>query len=613
MVLSILSVISIAVHFLFIFTQPSLAKWPLLFIIFIGTGPLIWQIALKIYQKNFGADILAVLSILAAFVLGQYLACVLVITMLASGQALEDLALKRASSLLYQLTQRMPTRAHRRIGDIIEDIDISEINVGDLIIIYPHETSPVDGEVAEGHGHMDESYLTGEPYKVSKSPGVFVISGSINSETALVIRATKLAKDSRYAQIIKIIKDADEKKPRMRRLGDQLGAIFTPIALFLAASAWIYTKDPMRFLSVLVIATPCPLLIALPVVLISAISLSARRGILIKDPLVLERLPTCVTAIFDKTGTLTLGQPRLTEIMLAAGSSKNEILIATASLEQYSKHPLSKAILDAAKKLNLKLRTATRVEEKPGRGLVGVVDNIVVKITSRQKLLTERPELEHLLPASISGLECIVLINNNYAATLRFHDDPRADSLDFVSHLRPFHSFKKIMLVSGDRESEVLYLAKKLQITHTYSSQSPEQKLELVREETRKNSTLFVGDGINDAPALRAATVGIAFGNMSAVTREAGGAVIMENTLSKIDELLHISIDMRAIALQSAIGGMGLSFIGMGFAAAGLITPVAGALLQQAIDIIAILNALRLSFRYKVKTDLQFSRANKNK
>jgi P-type E1-E2 ATPase len=169
------------------------------------------------------------------------------------------------------------------------------------------------------------------------------------------------------------------------------------------------------------------------------------------------------------------------------------------------------------------------------------------------------------------------------------------------------------MLVSGDRESEVLYLAKKLQITHTYSSQSPEQKLELVREETRKNSTLFVGDGINDAPALRAATVGIAFGNMSAVTREAGGAVIMENTLSKIDELLHISIDMRAIALQSAIGGMGLSFIGMGFAAAGLITPVAGALLQQAIDIIAILNALRLSFRYKVKTDLQFSRANKNK
>lgn len=605
--LSILSIIAIALYFLLKLLAPEFADWPLLFIIFLGAGPLIWQIGIKLYHKNFGADILAAISIVAAFILGQYLAGVLVIMMLASGQALERFALRRASSLLYQLTKRMPTRARRRIGDKVEDIDTSEIRVGDLIIIAPHETSPVDGEVIEGHGYMDESYLTGEPYKVAKTPGVLVISGSINSETALLIKATRLPKDSRYAQIINVIKEAEQKKPYIRRLGDQLGAIFAPISLLLAVSAWIYTKEPLRFLSVLVIATPCPLLIAIPVALISAISLAARRGILIKDPVILERLPTCRTAIFDKTGTLTLGQPHLTEILLAPGFSESQIIADVASVERYSKHPLSQAILNAAEKSNLVLEMAKSVEEKPGKGLVGVVNNKEIKITSRQKVLKDKPELEKIIPISASGLECIILINNNYAATLRFHDAPRTNSLDFVRHLKPFHSFKKIMLVSGDRESEVAYLAEKLEIKETFSSQSPEQKLELVRKEIKKNPTLFVGDGINDAPALKMATVGIAFGQISAVTKEAGGAVVMENTLEKIDELLHISIDMRKIALQSAIGGMALSFVGMGFAAAGLIPPVAGALLQQAIDIVAILNALRLSFRDKISIDLPSS------
>lgn len=603
-VLAILCVIAIALYLVLKLFSPEIANWPLYIIIFIGAVPLIWQIGIKLYHKNFGADILAAISIVAAAILGQYLACVIVIMMLASGQALESFALKRASSLLFQLSKRMPTRARRQVGDKFEDIDIKEIKVGDLIIVAPHETSPVDGIIIQGHGYMDESYLTGEPYEVAKTPGAFVISGSINSRSALLVKATKLPKDSRYAQIIKVIEEAEQKKPYIRRLGDQLGAIFAPISLGIAIGAWIFTGEPLRFLSVLVIATPCPLLIAIPVAIISAISLAARRGIVIKDPAVLERLPTCRTAIFDKTGTLTLGQPRLTEIILAPGFSKNEVLSQVASLEQYSKHPLAQAVLDGANELNLVLEMASSVEEKPGKGLVGIINNKEVKITSRKKVLKDYPELETLIPISSSGLECIVLINNTYAATLKFHDAPRTDSLEFLLHLEPLHAFKKIMLVSGDRESEVAYLAKQLRIKESYSSQSPEQKLDIVIKETKKNPTLFVGDGINDAPALKVATVGIAFGQVSAVTKEAGGAIVMENTLAKIDELLHISIDVRKIALQSAIGGMALSFIGMGFAASGYISPVLGALLQQAIDIVAILNALRLSFKHEISIDL---------
>lgn len=596
--LLLLGIIGIGLHF-WLNTH-----WPLLVVIFLGAVPLIGQIIIKLYNKNIGADVLAAISIIAAFILGEYLACVLVILMLAGGQAMEAFALGRASLVLKELSRRMPTMARRKRENNIEAIDFSEIQIGDLMLIAPHETCPVDGIVIEGNGFMDESYLTGEPYRVAKAPGTTVISGSINGETLLVVRAEKLPQDSRYARIIKVMEEAEQKRPQLRRLGDQLGAIFAPISLLLAAGAWIYSSDPTRFLSVLVIATPCPLLIAIPVAIISSISLAARRGIIISDPIVLERLPTCTTAIFDKTGTLTYGQPVLTEILVANNFQKNEVLAKVASLEQYSKHPLAQAIVSAAHKEQINLIEAKNVMEKPGQGLVGTVENFQVLITGRQKVLAQQPTLKDILPPSTVGLECIILIDNNYAATMRFHDIPKADSHSFVSHLGPFHAFKKVMLVSGDRESEVAYLAKELEISETLSSQSPEQKLKLVRAETQKAPTLFMGDGINDAPALRAATVGIAFGQPTAVTREAAGAVVMENTLSKVDELLHLSNNMRKIALQSAIGGMALSFVGMGFASFGYISPVAGALLQQLIDLLAILNALRLTWHRKIKIDL---------
>ena len=602
--IAILSLITIGIYFLLSALNPTLANVPLLFLIIIGGIPLFLQIFLKLLKRNFGADSLAAIALATGIVLHQYLAASLIILMLASGQTLEHYARRKASSVLLALVKRMPTIAHRKMNHEIEDILLTDIHIHDEIVIYPHETCPVDGIVIEGNGSMDESYLTGEPYLISKAPGASVLSGAINGESVLLIQATKLPVDSRYATIVSVLEKAEQKRPSIRRLGDQIGAIFAPIALLFAAGTWYLTNDAIRFLSVLVIATPCPLLIAIPITIISAISQAAKQAIIIKDPIVLEQLPTCKTAIFDKTGTLTYGKPTLTAIYTAANYTKEHILQYVGSLERYSKHPLASAVIKATQEQHIHLLESTSVSEKPGQGLNGIINQRKVSVTSRKKLLEMLPECDSLLPPISQGLECIILLDDQYAATLHFHDAPRADSKSFINHLIPAHQFKKVMLVSGDRESEVNYLAELVPFTDIYASQSPEQKLAIVQHERKRAPTVFMGDGINDAPALTAATVGIAFGQHSHVTAEAAGAVIMENTLSKVDELLHLSINTRNIAAQSAVGGMLLSLVGMGFAATGFINPVMGAILQEFIDVFAIANALRLAFSSKIKIDL---------
>ena len=317
------------------------------------------------------------------------------------------------------------------------DVALDAVAVGDTLVVFPHEVCPVDGTVVEGHGVMDESYLTGEPYQMSKAPGSTVLSGAVNGDSALTIRADRLALDSRYATIMQVMQASEQGRPRLRRLGDQLGAIYTPVALAVAMVAWAVSFDPTRFLAVLVVATPCPLLIAIPVAIIGAVSLAARRGIIIRDPAVLEKIDTCRTAIFDKTGTLTYGQPRLTELIPGQGRDEGEVLTLVAALERYSRHPLSGAILDAARKAGATLPEAGAVSEPPGQGLVGSVSGRAVEVTSRKKAVARMPELGAELPATSGGLECIILIDGRYAATLRFRDQPRADSASFIHHLRP--------------------------------------------------------------------------------------------------------------------------------------------------------------------------------
>jgi heavy metal translocating P-type ATPase len=481
------------------------------------------------------------------------------------------------------------------VGSVLTDVPLDKVAVSDTLVVFPHEICPVDGTVVEGHGVMDEAYLTGEPYVVSKTPGSTVLSGAINGETALTIRADKLAVDSRYAKIMQVMRASEQRRPRLRRLGDQLGAFYTPLALLIALIAWGLSGEVLRFLAVLVVATPCPLLIAIPVAIIGSISLAARRGIIIKDPAVLENVETCRTAIFDKTGTLTYGRPKLTHLLPGPGFRDRDVLSLVASLERYSKHPLSGAVLDTAKEAGVALMDASKVSEPPGAGLRGTVGGRTIEVTSRKKFASQRPEHARDLPPLSGGLECVIVIDDRYAATLRFRDEPRTEGASFIHHLRPKHRFDRLMLVSGDRESEVRYLADQVGIKEVYAGQSPEQKLELVREETKRANTLFLGDGINDAPALTAATVGIAFGQNSDITAEAAGAVIMESSLGKVDEFLHVSRRMRSIALQSAVGGMALSVIGMLLAAMGYLPPVAGAIMQEVIDVLAVVNALRVA------------------
>ncbi|WZP00962.1 heavy metal translocating P-type ATPase [Isosphaeraceae bacterium EP7] len=575
---------------------------PLLFALACG-APLVFGLAVRLARLEFSSDLLAGISIVTSVILGEYLAGTLVVLMLSGGQALENYAVRRASFALEALARRMPSLAHRKRDGSVGDIPLGEVAVGDALVVFPHETCPVDGIVLEGSSTMNEAYLTGEPFLLPKTLGSAVLSGAINGNGALTIRAEKTAVDSRYAKIMQVMRESEQKRPRLRRLGDQLGAVYTPLAVVIALVAWAWSGDVLRFLGVLVVATPCPLLIAIPVAIIGSVSLAARRGIIIKDPAVLEKIDTCRVAIFDKTGTLTYGQPKLTEVIPAAGFSADEALADVASLERYSRHPLASAILEAAAEAKLPLVEALEVGERPGEGLRGVIDSRTVQVTSRKKLTAQSPEVAGLLPPLAGGLECVVLFDGRYAATLRFRDEPRAEGKSFVRHLKPRHGFQRIMLVSGDRESEVSYLAEKVGITEVYASQSPEQKLALVRAETQRANTVFMGDGINDAPALTAATVGIAFGKGSDVTAEAAGAVILDSSLERVDEMLHIGRRMRSIALQSAIGGMGLSLIGMGIAAAGYLPPVAGAITQEVIDVLAVLNALRTSMTPKTLTN----------
>jgi heavy metal translocating P-type ATPase len=600
--IAVLSTAGILTYLLlrYLFEVPSFwSRAPLILTLILGGVPLVAVVVRKIISREFGSDLLAAFSIITAIILGEYLAGAIVVLMLSGGTALESFAARRASSVLEALARRMPQIAHRKNGAAISDLALDQVSVGDTLAIFPHEICPVDGVLLEGQGTMDESYLTGEPFLMAKAPGSPVFSGAINGDSALTIRAEKRPVDSRYEKIMQVMKESKENRPRLRRLGDELGAWYTPVAMALAIVAWVASGDPRRFLAVLVVATPCPLLIAIPVAVIGAISLAARSGIIIKNPAILEQIASCRTLIFDKTGTLTYGKPSLTDVISFSGFREELVLQKAASVELYSKHPLAGAILDAAQTAHLALEPAAEISEKPGEGLRGIVGGREIWITGRSKVPAQFAES---LPPG-AGLECLIFVDGTPAAIFRFRDAPRKDTQPFVKHLKPRHDVSKVMLISGDRESEVRYLAETVGITEVYAGKSPEEKVAIVREETKRAKTLFVGDGINDAPALQTATVGVAFGLSNDITSEAADAVILETSLGKVDELFHIGRRMRAIALQSAVGGMLLSIGGMFVAAAGYLPPVAGAVTQEVIDLIAVLNAVRVALPMRVRTD----------
>lgn len=588
----ILAGMSLTITTQFFLHSGVVAREILVVTVAISLVPLLAGLALQMIKGNFSVDVLAAVSTVSAIVMGQYWVAAIVLLMLSGGKALEDYATRRASSVLGALAKRMPNIAHRLDPDgSIVDVATDAVAVGDRLSLHPHELCPVDGVVVEGNGTMDESYLTGEPFFLGKAPGAIVLSGAINGDAALTIQATRLVGDSRYARIIAILKDSEKNRSHMRRIADRLGAWYTPIAIAIAAASWIASGDPERFLAVVVIATPCPLLLAIPVAIIGAISVAARCGIVIKDPSILEKIDSCDTLIVDKTGTLTYGRPTLEEIVRVGSWPADLILQLAASIEQYSKHPLAAPVLAYARNQQLELHVPKDVFEIPGNGLTAHVDGYLVTLTGRSKL----PErLARKLPDSGGGLEGIVVIDGEPAGILRFRDEPRAESKPFLGHLRSRHGIQNIVLLSGDRKSEVAEFARRMEITQTHGGQSPEEKVAIVRDLTRTHRTLYVGDGINDAPAMMNATAGIALGVNSDITSAAAGAVILQASLASIDDLIHIGSRMRRIALISAIGGMTLSGVGMVASAMGFLKPIEGALLQELIDLLAILHSLRV-------------------
>lgn len=565
--------------------------------------PLVISLVQQVLKGNFGVDILAVLSIVTSLILSQYWVAALVVLMLSGGQALEGYATGRASSVLSVLANRMPQAAHKA-GEVIADVAVDTIRVGDELLIYPHEICPVDGQVVRGQGSMDESYLTGEPFLIEKAPGSTVLSGAINGNVALTIRATKIASDSRYAKIVEVLHASEEDRPEIQRLGDRLGSWYTPIAIVIALASWLFSGHSERFLAVLVIATPCPLLISIPVAIIGAISVGAKLGIIIKDPSILEKMETCHVLIVDKTGTLTYGKPSLTSIDSLGNTSPDAVLQYAASLERYSKHPLANAVTAAAEKQGLIPLKVGDVSEPPGSGLTGHVAGKLVTVTGRGKLSAENSSS---MPPIAPGLECVLLIDGKLAGVIHFQDEPRRESKSFLGHLDSKHHISRVVLLSGDRPAEVALFAAGVGITEAYGGKSPEEKVEFVRKTTLKDRTLYLGDGINDAPAMMAATAGIALGVNSDITSEAAGAVILQSSLVSVDELMHIGRRMRGIALISAVGGMSLSLLGMAAASLGLLRPIQGAIAQEVIDLLSILNSLRMILPMGPLTDFETS------
>lgn len=566
------------------------AEWILLVSALCISGALVlFDLLRDVLKKEFSSDFLAGISIVTAAILQEYWAAILVVFMLSGGQSLERLAMKNASAILQALSQRMPHKARRRSNGSIEEISLDEVRVGDVIELHPHDICPVDGIVIDGRSSMDEAFLTGEPYVMPKVGGSTVISGAINGEGLLTIRASALAQDSRYQKIAAVIEQQATRRVRMRRIADAIASWYTPFGLLVAVLAGVLSGDSTRFLAVLVVATPCPLIIGIPVAIIGAISSAARKGIIIRDPSSLETASTCSAMILDKTGTLTVGKPQVTAITLFGSWRETELLPLLFSAEQYSKHPLATAIVERGKAAGCSPHEVISVTEQPGRGLLATVDGRTIEVGS-WSLLTEKGVTIHQQP---QGLSCGVVVDGSPAALITFRDTPRRESRPFVQHLADRHGIRNVMMLSGDRDAEAQYLAAQVGITTARGGLSPEEKLTTLQDVMSRERAIFIGDGINDAPSLQAATVGIGLGTKSDIIGESADVIILEPSLERVDAFLHLSHRVRTIALQTGLGGIALSIIGMAAAAAGFLPPVIGACVQEGIDLLSIMNALR--------------------
>jgi heavy metal translocating P-type ATPase len=588
------ALVAVIVGLVLEFTQQHTAAHWLLSVVALGeAGPLVWDMWQDIRAGRYGIDILAATAIVAAVVLGQYWAALVVVLMLTGGESLEDFAEHRARSELDALLERAPQMAHAIRKRKTVDVKASELRAGDQIIIKPGELVPVDAIITDGAASFDESSLTGESLPQTRQAGEVILSGSVNLDGEVTAKATATAQNSQYQQIIALVRSAAASQSPFVRLADRYSLPFTVIAYAIALTVWIISGQAIRFLEVIVVATPCPLLLAAPIALISGMARASRYGIIVRTGSALERLAEARTVAFDKTGTLTRGRPMVDKITKLGKHSKDEVLALAASLEQSSNHVLAQAIVIAAKDNDLKLVKAKHMLEIAGRGLTATLKGQEV-IVGRYSLLTDRGVK---LPAkfkrdSIAQTAVYVAVDGQPAGVITLKDELRTDSRATLSRLHQL-GIRHTLMVTGDNSATAQAIARELGIEEVHAEALPADKLHVISK-VKDRPVVFVGDGVNDAPVLTAADVGIALGARgSTAASESADLVIMLDDIGRVAAGLEIAKRTFGIARQSILVGIGLSVALMAIFATGRFSPLSGAIIQEVVDVVVIFNALR--------------------
>jgi heavy metal translocating P-type ATPase len=555
-----------------------------------------------VVEHSLGVDTIALVAMVGALVLGEELAGAVIGLMFSGGASLEAIASRRARRELTVLIQRAPKIAQLRVGERLEEVPVEQVQAGDVVLVRTGEVVPVDGTVISAEAVLDTSTLTGESLPETLRGGMPILSGCANAGSPFDVRADRPARDSAYAALVRLVEQAQTQRAPMVRMADRYAGFFLPATLLVAGLAWALSGDPVRALAVVVVATPCPLILAAPIALVSGLSRAARSGIIVKGAGAIETLGEARTVLFDKTGTLTVGTPEVREIVPRGAWEPGELLRVAASVDRLSAHVLGEALVAAAKEAELELTMPADVHEEPGQGIEGRVGRYRVAVGSRAFARESGvPEEEIILAASTttrgSGeAHVVVAIDGHVAGVIVMADDLRPDAHQIVQRLRA-EGIRHVAMISGDRRSVAERVGRELDVDRVYAEQSPEQKLEVVRRVAADRDlrpVIMVGDGVNDAPALAIADLGIAMGAAGAtVSSETADAVITVDRVDRVADAVHSGRRALFIARQSILAGTGLSFVAMAVAALGYLPPIAGALFQEAVDLAVILNALR--------------------
>ncbi len=563
------------------------------------TGTLIALSMLKEMIKtlrsgSYGVDLLAITAVAATLAVGQYWAAMIVLIMLVGGDSLEDYASKKAHTELKALLDNSPQTAHKVVADKLVDIKVDEANIGDRLVVKPGETVPVDGHVIKGSSMFDESSLTGESRPITKNIGDTVYSGSINGDSAVTMTVDKLAKDSQYQRLIQLVKQADSTPAHFVRMADRYAVPFTGIAFVIAGIAWFISKDPVRFAEVLVVASPCPLILAAPVALVSGMSRSSRNGIVVKTGSVLEKMATAKTVAFDKTGTITSGRLFVDQIKPVANTTKEELLGYAASAEQSSGHILARSLLNYAVKHDVKLLEVQQLSEVTGNGVTAQISGQTVKV-GKASFVAPTAKITETTQTCV-----YISLNDQYIGAITFIDKLRPEAAQTMQTLRD-HGVQHLMMLTGDQQAIAQTIAKEVGIDDVRAKLLPEEKIQALKTvPENEHPVIMVGDGVNDAPSLTVADVGIAMGAHGATAAsESADVVILKDDLLKVAKAVEIAQDTLRIARQAVLIGIFICVFLMLVASTGWIPAIVGAMFQEVIDTVSILWGLRARYSHE--------------